>query len=209
MSLLSQPPLYHVIIPIVSIPDIFYHSLHRTSFINTLRPRQNCRHFADIFKCIFLNENVRILLRISLKFVPKLRSNQHYSSTVQIMAWRRPDAKPLCEPMMVNLLTHICVSRPQWVKRDKLNQFRIWMNNHIHIKLWDVISHPRHMLAIKVWLSNYIAQETMGVITYTCLAVFSHTPCRQTRLSVTLTRFAKLFFSIAHSIGQHTQVRHQ
>ena len=27
--------------------------------INTLRPRQNCRHFPDdIFKCIFLNENV-------------------------------------------------------------------------------------------------------------------------------------------------------
>ena len=25
--------------------------------VNTLRPRQNCRHFTDnIFKCIFLNE---------------------------------------------------------------------------------------------------------------------------------------------------------
>ena len=29
--------------------------------VNTLRPRQNGRHFADdIFKCIFLNENVWI-----------------------------------------------------------------------------------------------------------------------------------------------------
>ena len=28
--------------------------------INTLRPRQNVHHFADIFKCIFLNENVWI-----------------------------------------------------------------------------------------------------------------------------------------------------
>ena len=28
-------------------------------YINTLRPRQNGRHFADdIFKCIFFNENV-------------------------------------------------------------------------------------------------------------------------------------------------------
>ena len=35
---------------------------------------------------------------------------------VQIMAWRRPDAKPLSEPMMVSLTTHICVTRPQWVK---------------------------------------------------------------------------------------------
>ena len=34
---------------------------------------------------------------------------------VQIMAWRRPGDKPLSEPMMVSLLTHICVTRPQWV----------------------------------------------------------------------------------------------
>ena len=31
------------------------------------------------------------------------------------MAWRQPGDKPLSEPMMVRLLTHICVSRPQWV----------------------------------------------------------------------------------------------
>ena len=34
---------------------------------------------------------------------------------VQIMAWRRPDDKPLSEPMMVSLPTHVCVIRPQWV----------------------------------------------------------------------------------------------
>ena len=34
---------------------------------------------------------------------------------VQIMAWRRPGDKPLSEPMMVRLLTHICVTWPQWV----------------------------------------------------------------------------------------------
>ena len=40
--------------------------------INTLRPRQNGRHFADdTFKRIFANENVRILIEISLKFVPE------------------------------------------------------------------------------------------------------------------------------------------
>ena len=36
-------------------------------------------------------------------------------SLVQIMAWRRPGDKPLSEPMMVSLTTHICVTRPQWV----------------------------------------------------------------------------------------------
>ena len=40
--------------------------------LNTSRPGQNGRHFAyDIFKCIFLNENVWIPIKISLKFVPK------------------------------------------------------------------------------------------------------------------------------------------
>ena len=40
--------------------------------LNTLRPRQNGRHFEDdIFKCIFLNENVWISIDIPLKFVPK------------------------------------------------------------------------------------------------------------------------------------------
>ena len=40
--------------------------------VNTLRPRQNGRRFAgDTFKRIFLNENVTILIKFSLKFVPK------------------------------------------------------------------------------------------------------------------------------------------
>ena len=83
--------------------------------INTLRPRQNGRHFPDdIFKCIFLNEKAWISLKISLKFVPKVPIN-NIPALVQIMAWRWPGGKPLSEPMMVTLLTHICVTRPQWV----------------------------------------------------------------------------------------------
>ena len=83
--------------------------------VNTLRSRQDGRHFADdIFKCIFLNENVWIPIKISLKFVPKGPMN-NIPSLVQIMVWRRPGDKPLSEPMMVNLPTHICVTRPQWI----------------------------------------------------------------------------------------------
>ena len=36
------------------------------------------------------------------------------------MAWRRPGDKPLSEPVMVSLLTHICVTRPQWVNVKEL-----------------------------------------------------------------------------------------
>ena len=84
--------------------------------INTLRPRQNGRHFADEpFKRIFLNENVWISLKISLKFVPRVPIN-NIPALVPIMAWRRSGGKPLSEPVMVSLLTHICITRPQWVK---------------------------------------------------------------------------------------------
>ena len=74
--------------------------------------------FADnIFKCIFLNENAWISIQISLKFVPWGPIN-NIPTLVQIMDWQAwPGDKLLCKPMMVNLLTHICVTWPQWVKK--------------------------------------------------------------------------------------------
>ena len=64
----------------------------------------------------FLNENLWISIKISLKFVPKSPID-NIPALFQIMAWRRPGDKPLPEAMMVILLTHICVARPQWVNR--------------------------------------------------------------------------------------------
>ena len=83
--------------------------------INSLRPRQNGCHSADdTFKRIFLNENIRISTKNSLKFVPKGLIN-NIPALVLIMAWRLPGDKPLSETMLVRSLTHICVTRPQWV----------------------------------------------------------------------------------------------
>ena len=88
----------------------------RPQWVNTLRSRQNGRRFPhDIFKYIFLNENVGISITISPTFVLNGSIN-NIPSLVKIMAWRRSGAKPLSEPMMVSLLTHICVTRPHWVK---------------------------------------------------------------------------------------------
>ena len=82
---------------------------------NSLRLRQNVRHFPDdSFQWIFYNENLWILIEVALKFVPKCPIN-NIPALVRIMAWRRPGDKPLSEPMMVSLLTHICVTRPQRV----------------------------------------------------------------------------------------------
>ena len=62
---------------------------------NTLRSRQNGRHFPDdTFKRIFFNENISISIKISLNFVPRSPIN-NVSALVQITAWRRPGDKPL------------------------------------------------------------------------------------------------------------------
>ena len=53
----------------------------------------------DIFKCIFLNENIWISIRISLKFFLGVPMDNN-PSLVQIMAWCLTGDKPLSEPMM-------------------------------------------------------------------------------------------------------------
>ena len=56
----------------------FSPSMKRSNLYNTLRPRQNGRHFADhTYKHIFLNENVRIFLT--------MRGRQHTFSTHEWM----------------------------------------------------------------------------------------------------------------------------
>ena len=83
---------------------IFWVLAHHRSddVINTLRPRQNGRHFADdSFKYILLNKTVWIPIKISLKFVPTGAIN-NIPALVQLTAWRRSGDKPSSEPVMVS-----------------------------------------------------------------------------------------------------------
>ena len=66
-------------------------------------------------KMAAISHNLGISIKISLKFVHKGPIN-NIRALVQMMAWRRPGDKPLSEPMVVRLPTHICVTRPQWVR---------------------------------------------------------------------------------------------
>ena len=129
--------------------------------VNTSRQRQNGRHFADdIFKCIFLNENLWISIKISLKFVPKGPIN-NIPALVQIMAWCRPGDKLLSEAMLVNLPTHICVSRPQWVN---------CVANSLHhtINIWEHVL-PRRLkesfYAIS-WPIQCVSESFMVMLEY-------------------------------------------
>ena len=86
--------------------------------LNTLRPRQDGRHFLDISnarKCINFDYDLWHSIKISLQFLPEDPIN-NIPALVKIMAWRRPGDKSLSVPMMVSLLTHICITRPQWVQ---------------------------------------------------------------------------------------------
>ena len=86
-----------------------------------LKPRQNGHHSTDdTFNCIFLNENVWIEIKISLKFFPKGPNN--ILALVKIMAWCRLGNKPISEQMMVGLLMHVSITQPQWVNNTFMFQ---------------------------------------------------------------------------------------
>ena len=61
----------------------------------------------NIFKHIFLNENIRTVIEISLKFVPRgLIYNT--PALVKVMAWLRTGDKPLPEAMMTQF-ANVCM----------------------------------------------------------------------------------------------------
>ena len=83
--------------------------------LKTMRPRQDCRHFQDaIFKSFFVKENIWISIQILLKCVPgvKLTIFQHW-----FRKWLGAEqvARHYFNRCLYALLSHICVTRPQWV----------------------------------------------------------------------------------------------
>ena len=128
--------------------------------LNTLRPRQHGSHFIDnIFKWILFNENAWILIKISLKFVPKGPNNNNLA-LFQILACRLGN-KSLSEPMMVSLLMHayMCHSasmsyllRLQDILQDLVGPFQ---------KCW--------LISLKLKLTRETCQECCLTWTYPCI----------------------------------------
>ena len=115
--------------------------------MNTFRPRKMT------FSNAFLKENIWMLIKISLKFVPRVRIN-NIPALVQIMARRRPGDKPLSEPIMVSALVHICVTRPQSVKSQN------WV-------IWNLFGW--HKLS---WLNTCPMYMLFFVCLFVCLFLF-------------------------------------
>ena len=90
----------------------------RMLFFNTLRPRQNGGLSADdTFKGIFVNENKRISIKISLKFVPKGPFN-NIPALVLIMAWRRLDHWRIYASLGLNEFRSITSKITRLIKLD-------------------------------------------------------------------------------------------
>ena len=87
---------------------------------------------ADIFQTTFLKALYWMkMYKFRLRFHGSLFLG--VPALVQIITWRRAGDKPLCEPMMICLLTHICVicvTRPQWVKDCDVLQL-LYKHNYV------------------------------------------------------------------------------
>ena len=59
--------------------------------------------------------------RLRFHWTFSLSFNQQYSRIGSDNAWRLPGLKPLSEPMMARLPTHICVNKPQWINLVQLS----------------------------------------------------------------------------------------
>ena len=99
--------------------------------------------------------NVWIWLQISLKFVPEVRINNILAGD-----------KPLSEPMMVNLLTHICVTRPQWVNPSSDSPVYIHFHSRKYIwkfLLWNGDSFVSASMCFK-WMTHIIALQVSIIL---------------------------------------------
>ena len=144
-----------------------YHPFYVVIF-NTSRPRRTGRHFPDdIFKCIFVTENFWISITISLKFVPKGPINNS-PTLVQIMAWRRPGAKPFSEPMMVDYWRIYAslglndLSRGTCpLHRNKYGIFSLFCNHHNH-KSGNAATVGILLCCVAVWSRDWLIFK-MGI----------------------------------------------
>ena len=88
-----------------------------------------------------------------LKCVPKGQIN-NILALVEIMAWRRPGNKPLSNPMVPSVLTHICVTRPQWV--------------NVYLEVYAVI-----LMRIFHWVANNMLLDKSNIVHFVCMCAVS------------------------------------
>ena len=95
---------------------------------------------------------------VSLKFVPKFPIT-NIPALVQIMAWRRPGDKPLSEPMMFSLLTHVCVTR-----LNELSYYSCWIRHAFNIHVCNTVMNGKF-----VYIGPQCSRHSGSKMKYTCI----------------------------------------
>ena len=150
--------------------------------LNTLRPIQNGCHFPDdIFKCVFLNGNVWISIRISLNFVSEVPIDNE-PSLLQMMAWSRPGVKAVFierEKAVLDIWIQRGSNKQWWnirclhvyiiTKIAKFTQCEIPENNRIFLKFTIVCwICPLCKLLLSL-ITNNFRSEIYNQIPYICV----------------------------------------
>ena len=122
------------------------------------------------------------------------------------MAWRRPGDKPLSEPMMVNLKTHICVPRPQWVNeylpsvRIDFNYLHHILRNYRSYHVWCFLnkfqqSNSKHSPG---WHEGCGVIKTLSYCTRTIMGTVAVTQWRRSSTYLFMTNIKCIFPSPEH-----------
>ena len=114
------------------------------------------------------------------------------------MAWRRPGGKSLSEPMMASLLTHICVTRPQWVQTLK----RPW--EYIPAQTpWNVnVTSERSSLPNKFYVTinankqSFITFRSCIIERISCWQHFLHRTWRQNASAASVFQLAYIYYVV-------------
>ena len=153
--------------------NIWLHLLHSVWLTHLPLDKMAAILADDIFKRIFLNENVSILVQISLKFVPK-GPIDNKSALVQVMAWRRQATSHYLSQWWTSSPTHIYGTRG-----NELNYFSVLITHskaqiRTSITLWnhnrDSISHSEikirtHYIVTRVRWQSPSAVWDRGIAT--------------------------------------------
>ena len=106
---------------------------------------------------------IEFRLTFHWSFFPKSVIN-NIPALVQIMACGRPGDKPLSEPMMVNLLTHICVTRPQWVKHFVYGSLVKHAYSKSLLRSRENSRHPDLIVRVSIWHIDWSSSSSRLVI---------------------------------------------
>ena len=90
------------------------------------------------------------------------------------MALHRPGDKPLSEPMMVSLLTHICVTRPRWV------------NSQTHDRCVQPVFHGRFRSCLEIYIQLDITSQWL--ISWYNITKFAFTKTRNMWVGLSISR---------------------